>query len=155
MTQHNEPDETKFDQNVRRITEEIEVTGSQLVDRVKEVMQEGNARRLILRNEEGRTLFEVPLTAGAFVGGALLWFNPLLAGIAAIGGMLLKVRIEIERDVVDSAEDMVEDAGDAVKDTARKVKHAAKNTMDDVNKAMDNADAEFDKAANPNDDGRG
>jgi hypothetical protein len=83
----------------RNFTEELEVTGNQLVERIKELIQEGNIRRLILRDQEGRTLLEVPLTIGAVAGGALLVFYPLLAGLAAIGALLTKVRIEIVREV--------------------------------------------------------
>ena len=43
-------------------TEEIEITGSQLVDRVKELVDEGNVRRLIIRTSDDRTLLEIPLT---------------------------------------------------------------------------------------------
>lgn len=154
MTQF-DPNQNKFDENVRRFTEEIEVTGNQLVDRVKDVLQEGNARRMILRNEEGRTLLEIPLTAGAVVGGAFLWFNPLLAGVAAIGGMLLKVRIEIERDVVQSVENVVDDVGDAVSDAAHKVKNAASDTMADVDASLDQLAENYDPTADPNPDGRG
>lgn len=146
MTQYTDPGSNpnnsgdRFNENVRRVTEEIEVQGSQLVDRVKQIVEEGNARRLILRNEEGRTLLEVPLTAGAVVGGALLWFNPLLAGIAAIGGLLLKVRIEIERDAVETLKNAADDVGDAVGDAARRVGNAASDTMADVDRAIDNMD---------------
>lgn len=146
MTQYNDPGSNpnnngeRFNENVRRVTEEIEVQGNQLVDRVKQIVEDGNARRLILRNEEGRTLLEVPLTAGAVVGGALLWFNPLLAGIAAIGGLLLKVRIEIERDAVETLKNAAEDVGDAVGDAARRVGNAASDTIEDVDRAIDNMD---------------
>ncbi len=46
-------------------TEQLEVAGNQLVDRVKELIEQGNVRRLIIRGPEGRVMLEVPLTVGA------------------------------------------------------------------------------------------
>ena len=54
----------------RHINEQLEVAGSQVVDRVRQLIDEGNVRRLILRNTEGRVLLEIPLTAGVAVGGS-------------------------------------------------------------------------------------
>jgi hypothetical protein len=45
-------------------TEQIEIAGSELVDRTKELIEEGNVRRLIIRNPDDEKLLEVPLTAG-------------------------------------------------------------------------------------------
>src|SRR5687768_9761465 len=56
----------------RAFNEELEVAGSQLVERVRELIEEGTVRRLIIRNAEGRTLLEIPLSFGAVAGGALL-----------------------------------------------------------------------------------
>lgn len=83
----------------KTFNEELEVAGNQLVERIRELIGEGNIRRLIIRDQEGRTLLEIPLTIGAVAGGALLIFYPLLAGLAAIGGLLAKVRIEIVREI--------------------------------------------------------
>lgn len=52
-------------------TEEFKVSGEDVVRKVKELIQEGNARRIIIKNEKGETLVEVPLTIGA-VGALLL-----------------------------------------------------------------------------------
>jgi hypothetical protein len=52
-------------------TEQIEIAASDLVDRTKELIGEGNVRRLIIRNQDDEVLLEVPLTAGVVVGGAL------------------------------------------------------------------------------------
>ena len=77
--------------------EEIEVAGSQLVDRVKELVSEGNVRRLIIRNQAGETLLEIPLTAGVVVGGALTVFYPLLAALGALAALVARIKIEIVR----------------------------------------------------------
>jgi len=55
------------EQNVR--TEEFHVSGDTLVAKIKELVQEGNVRRVVLDNEEGRTLVESPLTLGVDGGG--------------------------------------------------------------------------------------
>lgn len=77
--------------------EEVEVAGSQLVDRVKELVKEGNVRRLIIRNQAGETLLEIPLTAGVVVGGALTVFYPLLAALGALAALVARIKIEIVR----------------------------------------------------------
>lgn len=86
------------EQDKNTVVEEIEVAGNELVDRVKELIQEGNVRRLIIRKSDGDVLMEVPLTASVVAGGAMLVFTPLLAAIGAAAAFLAKVRIEVVRD---------------------------------------------------------
>ncbi|HLU09276.1 MAG TPA: DUF4342 domain-containing protein [Oceanobacillus sp.] len=97
----------------RTFSEELEVAGNQLVERVRELIEEGNVRRLIIRNPEGRTLIEIPLTIGVVAGGALLVFYPVLAGLAAIGGLVARVRIEVVREEPDAT---VQDVKETVRD---------------------------------------
>jgi len=73
--------------------EEIHVTGDMLVAKVKEILHEGNVRRIIIKNEEGRTLIDIPLTVG--VVGALL--APQLAAIGALAALVVKGSIVVER----------------------------------------------------------
>ena len=73
--------------------EEFTVAGENLVKKIKEIIAAGNARRIIIKNEEGRTLIEVPLTIGAV--GALL--VPTLAAIGAIAALVTKGTIVIEK----------------------------------------------------------
>jgi hypothetical protein len=75
--------------------EEYRLSGERVVDRVKELIHEGNVRRIIIKNEEGRTLVEVPLTVG--VVGAVL--APVLAGVGAIAALVSDCSIEVEREV--------------------------------------------------------
>jgi DNA-binding Lrp family transcriptional regulator len=84
-------------QQERQITEEIEVAANQLVDRVKELVQEGNVRRLIIRNNENRILLEIPLTAGVGAAAVLTFFNPLFAALGAMAALVAQVKIEIVR----------------------------------------------------------
>jgi len=81
--------------NERTWTEQIEVTGGELVDRVKEVVKEGNVRRLIIRTPNNEALIEIPLTAGVAVGGAMVLFLPVLAALGAIAALLAKVKVDI------------------------------------------------------------
>jgi len=81
----------------RTWNEHIEVTGDELKKRVEELVEEGNVRRLIVRNEHGDTLMEIPLTAGVAIGGVVTIFNPILAALGALGAMLAHLKIEVIR----------------------------------------------------------
>jgi hypothetical protein len=74
-------------------TEEIQTTGEELVAKVKELVHEGNIRRIIIKNEEGKTLIEVPLTLGV-VGAMLL---PVLAAVGAISALVADCTIVVEK----------------------------------------------------------
>jgi pantoate kinase len=85
-----------------KVTEELEVVGSQLVERVQELVRQGNARRLIVRGSDGKVWLDTPLTLGAGLGGALALAGGLpIAALAAIAAVFTKVRVEIVREVGD------------------------------------------------------
>ncbi|GAP18264.1 DUF4342 domain-containing protein [Levilinea saccharolytica] len=73
--------------------EEFRVTGEAVVAKVKELVREGNIRRIILKNEQGEVLIEIPLTLG--VVGALLL--PVWAAIGAIAAMAANLTVLVER----------------------------------------------------------
>lgn len=75
--------------------ETIEVEGDDLVAKVKEIVHEGNVRRIIIKNEEGERIIELPLTVG--VVGALLL--PTLAAVGAVAALISKCTIEVEREI--------------------------------------------------------
>jgi hypothetical protein len=77
----------------RTWTEEIRTTGEELVIKIKELVHEGNVRRIIVKNEDDRTLVEIPLTLG--VVGTLL--VPTLAAIGAIAALVTNCTILVER----------------------------------------------------------
>ena len=85
------------EQDEHTFTEQIEIAASDLVDRTKELIEEGNVRRLIIRNEEDEVLMEVPLTAGVAVGGAVTIVAPVLAALGALAALLTHVKIEVVR----------------------------------------------------------
>ncbi len=73
--------------------EEFKLDGGKVVEKVKELIHEGNIRRIILKNEEGKTLIEIPLTLGV-VGAALL---PVLAAVGAIAALAASMTIVVEK----------------------------------------------------------
>ncbi|MCX6047036.1 MAG: DUF4342 domain-containing protein [Chloroflexi bacterium] len=91
--------ETTPEPETRSWIEEIEVTGDHLVARVKELVSEGNVRRLIIRAPDNKLLFEVPLTAGVAVGGVVTIFAPVLAALGALAALVAHVKVEVVRDM--------------------------------------------------------
>jgi hypothetical protein len=79
------------EENVR--TEELQVSGEGLIAKVKELVHEGNIRRITIKNEEGKVLVELPLTLGV-VGAVLV---PTLAAIGAIAALVTNCTILVER----------------------------------------------------------
>lgn len=73
--------------------EEFRVDGEQLVAKIKEILHEGNVRRIIIKNEKGETLIEVPLTIGV-VGVVLL---PVWAALGAIAALVANLTIVVEK----------------------------------------------------------
>ncbi len=78
--------------------EEVEVAANQVIDRVKELAQEGNVRHLIIRKPDGSVLVEIPLNAGIGIGTLMVLFAPYLTAIAALGGLIAKLKLEIVRE---------------------------------------------------------
>jgi len=85
----------------RTWTEEIQIAGSELVDRVKELVAQGNVRRVILRTPDDRMLLEIPLTAGVAVGGVVTVLSPVLAALGALAALMAKIKVQIVRTVPD------------------------------------------------------
>ncbi|MGQ0765656.1 MAG: DUF4342 domain-containing protein [Gemmatimonadota bacterium] len=74
--------------------EEIKVQGRNLKTRLEELLREGNIRRVVLKNPQGRTLIDIPLTAG-LAGIVLL---PLWAAVATVAAVAADFTIAVERD---------------------------------------------------------
>ncbi len=86
---------TYYEVNFKTIFEEMKVRGTELVDKVRQVVQEGNVTRIIIKNEAGETIVEMPVTVAA--AGAIL--APLFAAISAIATVVTRCTIVIERKV--------------------------------------------------------
>jgi hypothetical protein len=82
--------------------EELSVSGDDLLHEVKEIVHQGNIRRITIKNDEGVSLIEIPLTLGV-VGAVLL---PVWAAIGAIAALAVSYTIVIEK--IDAPE--IEDA---------------------------------------------
>lgn len=74
-------------------TEEFRVDGEELLRKIKNLIQEGNIRRVIVKDKEGKVIFEIPLTFG--VVGALI--APQLAAIGAIAALLSEATVVVEK----------------------------------------------------------
>lgn len=85
MTEENKDPQTR--------TEEFKLSGGDILNKIKELVHEGNIRRIILKDEAGKTFLEIPLTVG-LVGAA---FAPVLAAIGAIAALVSKMTIIVEK----------------------------------------------------------
>lgn len=74
-------------------TNEFKVKGSELLKKVEELIKEGSIRRIIIKNEEGKTYIEIPLTIGVI--GAVI--APILAAVGAIAALAANFTIEVVR----------------------------------------------------------
>jgi Domain of unknown function (DUF4342) len=74
-------------------TQEFQVNGEDVIARLKSLVHEGNIRRITLKNEEGKTLLEIPLTVGV-VGAVLL---PVWAAVGALAALATKLTIVVEK----------------------------------------------------------
>ena len=74
-------------------TEEFKIDGEELLAKIKEILHEGNIRRITIKNEKGETVMEIPLTIGAV--GVIL--APTLAAVGAIAALISKCSIIVEK----------------------------------------------------------
>lgn len=84
--------EKKDKENTRK--EEFKLNGAEIINKIQELIHQGNIRRIIIKNEEGKTLIEIPLLLG-LVGAAVA---PVLAAVGAIGALVAKLTIVVEKD---------------------------------------------------------
>ncbi|MBI5960248.1 MAG: DUF4342 domain-containing protein [Chloroflexi bacterium] len=84
--------------NERTLIDEIEVEGRQLAERVREIIREGNARTLRIKDSKGKYHFEIPLTVGVVAGGVFALMSPTIAALSALGGLVAKFTIEVVHD---------------------------------------------------------
>jgi len=79
---------------MEKFAEEFKVKGEELVEKVKQLIHEGNVRRLIIKDEDGKVYLEIPVTFGII--GALI--APVLAAVGAVAAMVANLKIEVVRD---------------------------------------------------------
>jgi len=73
--------------------EEFKVSGEELLKKVRELIKAGNIRRIIIKNEQGETLMEIPVTF-ALVGAVLA---PVLAAVGALAALVTNCTIVVEK----------------------------------------------------------
>lgn len=77
--------------------EEFKISGDDLVAKIRQLIREGNVRRLYIKNESGETLLEIPLTAGVAVTAIAAAVAPVLVAMGAVAAMLTQVTVGVER----------------------------------------------------------
>lgn len=85
MTEERKEGKTRF--------EEFRLNGGEILNKVKEIIHQGNARRIIFKDERGRTFMEIPLTVG--VVGAIV--APILAAVGAVAALASNLTIVVEK----------------------------------------------------------
>ena len=75
-------------------TDSFEVNGEELLKKVKQIIHEGNVRRISIETKEGKTLLVIPLTLGV-VGAVLV---PVLAAVGALAALVTECKIKVERE---------------------------------------------------------
>lgn len=90
-----EPDVQDVEVEEEVETEEHQVKGDSLLSKIKELVHQGNIRRIIIKNDEGKTLIEIPLTIGV-VGIALA---PVWAALGAIAALAADLTVVVEKKV--------------------------------------------------------
>lgn len=86
-------DANQTEQTENKRYEEFKVSGEGLIAKIKEILHEGNVRRIIIKDEKGNTYIEIPMTVG-IVGVLLL---PVWAAIGAIAALAANFTILVER----------------------------------------------------------
>ena len=94
-------------------TERIEIASEQVIDTIKNLISEGNVRRVTLRKSNGKKLISVPVTAGAAIGGVAVLAAPMITAIAAVTALVTKVTLDIER-TDDPASTTADGDGDSI-----------------------------------------
>ena len=76
--------------------EEVTVRGNQVVEKFKEIVDQGNARRVIVKRQ-GETVMELPLTAGVGGAAAAVALSPTLAALGAFASLATDVKLVVEK----------------------------------------------------------
>ena len=83
--------------NTRTFYEEVSIAGNQLVERLEAMIKQGNIRRLIIKDQTGKTLLEMPLTLGVVAGTGIAMMAFPLAILGAVAALVTRVQVIIER----------------------------------------------------------
>lgn len=87
--------EVSTEEKVR--VEEFKISGDSLIARIKELIQQGKLRRLVIKNSQGRVLADIPLMAGLVGGIAGAVVFPIAAALATVGAFAAHLTVAVER----------------------------------------------------------
>jgi Domain of unknown function (DUF4342) len=93
---HNCFNEARNKRSTLMSTEKYTIDGSQLVEKVKQLIREGNIRRVRILHE-GQTVLEIPLTIGAPAAALTIMIAPVLAALGAFAALVTECTIEVEK----------------------------------------------------------
>jgi len=82
--------------NEKTQSEKFTVSGDQLVEKIKQLIHEGNIRKVRIIHK-GKTVLDIPLTIGAPVAAAMIMAAPVLAAIGAFAALVTECTIEVEK----------------------------------------------------------
>jgi hypothetical protein len=95
MTEQNEKEKAEETEQVR--TEEYVFSGDEVIAKIKELLHEGNVRRMTIYSDSGVVLLDVPLTIGLAGTAVAVVLAPVLSTITMLAGVLLKIKVKVER----------------------------------------------------------
>lgn len=81
----------------KKTEETFKVKGEELLEKIKEIIKQGNVRRVIIKDKNGKELIQFPLTFG--VVGVVL--APILAAVGAIAALVAECTITVEKEIED------------------------------------------------------
>lgn len=122
----------------KTIFEEIRGTVDEIIAQVKKIIKEGNARRILIKNKKGKTLFQSQLTVGTAGLALLAVYAPLITAISTILLYANDAKVIIEREV-DEDEDEYEVEAEVIeiKDGEEEEENKTKSESDGENKDSD------------------
>ena len=82
----------------RSWTEEFRIAGNKAAEKIKELVREGNVRKIVVKKANGDVIREIPLNRGLAVGAVLAIVAPVLATLGALLAIMAEVRIEVVRE---------------------------------------------------------
>lgn len=88
--------------NKKTVTEEIEGVGNQILERVQDLVRQGNVRRLIVKTADNKVIIDTTLTLGAVAGGVIgLTLGLPVMVVAALAATVARVKVEVVREITE------------------------------------------------------
>lgn len=91
--------ETETESESKSSVEEFQISGNAVLQKVQELIQQGNIRRILIRSEAGKTLFELPLTIGVGAGLVATLIAPLFIALGFVAMLAARLTIVVEKNV--------------------------------------------------------